>query len=212
MSDLRRAELRRDRDADVRYYVGSTGSGKTWAAARDVKRERRALVRVWDFKDDHHTLPTARALVEFVHRAQTAERVLRYVPTYRDIDRQFDIFCRTLWAVQSRDPSRDCLVVVEELSKVTRPGCVPEWWHNIIELGRVYGFTVVGTTQRPAYVDLSFRGAATLVRCGRLGEEADARNIGARIGVPYGGIQRLLPKWAYECGIDGRARLVKPKA
>lgn len=205
-------ELRRARAPDVRLIVGSTGSGKTWYAKRCVQRRpRRSRALVWDPKDDHFELPTV-TLPELARLALTSP-VLRYKPRLVDLDQQFNLFCRIAWAVQVEDPATDCVLLIEEGQKVTRPGVAPailEPWVNVVELGRVYGFTVVVTTQRPAYLDLGFRGAATFIRCGRLGEEADARAIGGRIGVPHREIQRLPDRWAYV--FDGReTQLIDPR-
>lgn len=204
-------ELRRDRAADVRLITGSTGSGKTWyvqqAIAQAMKRRHRVIV--WDWKDDHYKLPTV-TLPELARRS-LRDQVLRVLPLRVDVDRQFALFCRIAWATQEADPRTDCYLVVEEASKVLRAGVRNAPWENIVEVGRVYGFTLLVTTQRPAYVDLGFRGAANFVRCGRLGEEEDARVMGRRLGVPYGDIQRLPDHAAYE--FDGRKTvLVKPRA
>lgn len=194
-------ELRRSRAPDIRYIVGATGSGKTWYVQRLI-RAHRARCLVFDFKDDHHQLPTVRGLADLARRV-LAEPVLRYVPSsYDDLERQFDLFCRIAWTVQAAQPDVDCLLVVEELAELTKPSSAPQWWRRINVQGRVYGFIVVGTTQRPQFVDKSFTSSATFIRCGRLGELPDARVIGQRIGVDPGELQRLPDRAAYV--FDGR--------
>lgn len=202
------AELRRDRPADCRCILGAQGSGKTWYVQREIQRHR-GRVLVWDWKDDHYTL-TAVRLADIARRG-LVERALRYRPdVMKPVAAQFDLFCRIAWEIQRADPRTDCLFVVEELSEVTQPSYAPPAWKRINVQGRVLGFTVIGTSQRPAYVDKSFTGNATFVRCGRLGFADDAREVGQRIGVPYGDIQRLPDRWAYE--FDGRkTTLFKPR-
>lgn len=199
-------ELRRDRAADVQLITGSPGSGKSWYVKRAIaapkpRGARSVRSMVWDYKDDHYTLPTV-TLPELARGALTRP-VMRYLPI-RDatLDAQFAIFCQVAWATQAHDPATDCRVVVEEAQKVLRAGARNEPWENIVEVGRAYGFTVFVVSPRPAYVDLGVRSAANFVRCGRLGEEEDARVMGRRLGVPYGEIQRLPDRWAYE--FDGR--------
>jgi hypothetical protein len=201
--------LRRDRPADVRYYVGSTGSGKTFRTARDIAAHR-GPVLVWDWKDDHFGIDTARTLAELRARVVAGARALRYVPRYRAVEAQFDFFCRLAWARQVARPSDDLLLVVEELPEVTRPERAPEVWRRIINQGRVLGFSVIATTQRPALVDKSFTGAATLIASGRLGELIDARIVGQRINVDPVELQRLPDRVAYV--FDGRTtRREEPK-
>lgn len=201
-------ELRRDRAAVVIYLVGATGSGKSHRAARFI-RAHRGRVLVWDLKDDHPTIPRVRDLADLARRIHR-ERALRYVPQLADLDRQFDLFCRIAWAMQAHDPSTDLLFLVEELPEVTQPGRAPPTWRRIVLQGRVYGFTVMATTQAPAFVDKSFTGSATYIAAGRLGEMRHAREIGQRINVDPGVLQRLPDRWAYV--FDGReTQLEKPR-
>lgn len=203
-------ELRRDRAADQRYILGAQGSGKSWAVKRAIL-EHRGRVLVWDWKDDHYTIPAV-SLGELARRALTT-RALRVRPDFdspRTIAQQFDLFCRIAWAVQLADPATDCLFVVEELSEVTSASWAPPAWRRVCVQGRAYGFSVIGTTQRPAFVDKSFTTNATWIRCGRLGDVLDARVMSQRLGVALVDLQRLPDRWAYE--FDGRqTRLLNPR-
>jgi hypothetical protein len=207
-------ELRRDRAADVRLIVGSPGSGKTWYAQRALEAPtprgaRGVRTAVWDYKDDFYQLG-APVTLEQLRRRILFDQVMRYVPR-RDatLDAQFATWCRIVWAAQEHDPAIDCRVVVDEAHKVLRAGVRIEPWENIVEVGRAYGLTVLVCSTRPAYVDLGVRSAANFVRCGRLGEADDAREMGRRLGVSYAEIQRLPDHWAYE--FDGRkTTLYKP--
>lgn len=186
------------------------GTGKTWAVQRDIAAHRgRALI--WDWKDDHFTIPAV-SLGALARRA-LRERALRVRPDFdspRTIAQQFDLFCRIAWAVQLTDPATDCLCVVEELSEVTSASWAPPAWRRICVQGRAYGFSVIGTTQRPAFVDKSFTTNATRIRCGRLGDALDARVMSQRLGVPIVDLQRLPDRWAYV--FDGReTRLLNPR-
>lgn len=207
-------KARQDRRADVRLVIGATGTGKS-TQARAMLKAHRGRTLIWDYKGDH---PRVRAVsLAQLARLALRSKALRYCPQLipppafepkrRDraalwMGKQFELFCQIAWQVQQADPDTDCLFLVEELSKVTRPGAAPPWWHQIVELGRAFGFVVVATTQRPAYVDLGIRGAATFIWCGRLGEEDDARAMGRRLGVRHEEIQRLPDLAAFV--FDGR--------
>lgn len=179
-----------NRPADIRFLLGATGSGKTWQFLQWLAQHTGPAL-VWDWKGEFLMLPQARSLKELARRLPD-ERRLRYVPDMLgDVERQFDRFCALAWTVQEWRPKSELLFGVDELQEVTTASHPPPQWRRIITQGRVLGFTVVGMTQRPALVDKTFTGNATLVRCGRLGEEPDAKLIGRKIGVTAAEIMEL---------------------
>ncbi len=129
------------------------------------------------------------------------ERV-RYVPDMKNVPAQFDYFCRIAWTRQQHKPRDNLLFIVEELSEVTQPSRAPDWWRRIIVQGRVYGFSIIGTTQRPAFVDKSFETNASFIRCGRLLNRNDAQTMARIIGVKIEQISTLPDRAAFE--FDGR--------
>lgn len=159
---------------------------------------------VWDWKHhDYGDRPgDALGLVACSSIGQLARALkggalrVRYLPTYNDTPGEFEKFLRAAWYVQQADP-RDCLLVVEELSQVTRPGWAPAWWRRVVNLGREWGLVVVGLAQRPAMVDKDFIGGSSYVRAGRLRYEDDARELGRFLGVHFREIQRLPDRAAY---------------
>lgn len=172
-------------------------------------RAWRSRVIVWDWK--HHDydgleLVTCRSIAQLARALKAGELRVRYLPTYVDTPGEFERFLRAAWYVQQADP-RDCLLVVEELSQVTRPTWAPAWWRRVVNLGRVWGLTVVGVAQRPAMVDKDFIGGSTYVRCGRLRYEEDARELARFLGVPFQQIQRLPDRAAYVSDGVGETRL-----
>lgn len=217
-------ELRRDRPADGRYILGVQGSGKTWAVQRAIENHRGRVI-AWDWKGYDYPELRAVSLQQLAREALHQRARLRYCPEMmpppsfmpgrRDrgelwIAHQFDLFCRIAWAAQVEDPHTDCLFIVEELSEVTTASWAPPAWRRINVQGRAYGFIVVGTTQRPAFVDKSFSTNATTIRCGRLGDALDAKVMSQRLGVPVVNLQRLPDRWAYV--FDGReTRLINPR-
>lgn len=211
------SEPQLDRRPDIRLYLGGTGSGKTHQAKRDIAAHRGRVI-AWDWK--HYDYPELEqvTLEQLARRALTAPR-LRYCPDVmwparvKPADRiawQFDRFCRIAWEVQRADPRTECLLVADELQEVTSASYAPPAWRRLVAQGRVFGFSIVGITPRPALVDMSIRTNATLVRCGRLLDALDARAIGQQIGVDYRELQRLPDRAAYV--FDGKkSRLERPR-
>jgi hypothetical protein len=69
------------------------------------------------------------------------------------------------------------MVVVEELSQVTKASWAPQAWKKICTAGRHRGLTVVGVCQRPAQVDKDFFGNCSTIRCYKVGFMADAKSM-----------------------------------
>lgn len=192
---LKAADRRQmSRDSDVRLYVGGTGSGKTFALRRHLKKWR-GRVFVWDWKQEFTEYPLAETIPQLAKMAKS-RRCLRYIPSHippppepggkkmaaRDwIDVQFEYFCRIAWAVQEADPQTDIAFVVEEASEVTRASGAPAWWSRIITQGRVLGFSPIIVGQRPAQIDKATISSADYVRVGRLNYAEDARAMGMMV-------------------------------
>lgn len=99
---------------------------------------------------------------------------LVFVPSPDDAERdaQFDRFCRIL-----ENPGfTRWTVVVEELTRVTKPHKAPTAWKNLTT-GDAHSreLTLVGVAQRPAQVDKDFLGNCTEIHCYAVSNVADAK-------------------------------------
>jgi hypothetical protein len=103
--------------------------------------------------------------------------------------RQFDRFCAAGLAVARARGG--CLVVVEELQRVTLPGWAPPHWRELIETGRKFGASIVAASQRPAMIDKGFFSNATMIRTGRLNFADDQATLAACLGVDKAAIAAL---------------------
>lgn len=198
------------RDADVRLFVGSTGSGKTHALRAALKGWRGRVI-AWDWKAEFVEYPLASSLPDLIRRLRQGARGVRYVPamirppgaeskfkTARDwVDWQFAMFCRICWTVQEADPETDLAMIVEEASEVVRAGFAPEWWSRIVSQGRVLGFSLFVLAQRPTMIDSTTRSNSTWVRCGRLQFPDDARAMGMMVNKHLAEIMGLPRKHAF---------------
>lgn len=189
-----------DRPADIRYFIGATGSGKTHGVRQHLARHR-GPVLVWDFKDEWRELPAARNGRELRRLVMTRPRV-RFVPDLDgDTAAQFAELCRVAWKAQLARRAA-LFFLVEELDTVTGPSHAPPAWRNVLVRGRVHRFIIAGTTQSPAFVDKAFTGNATYIRCGRLGELRHAKVIADRLNIDAAELVRLPDRAGYEW--DGR--------
>lgn len=92
-------------------------------------------------------------------------------PQERLLKDQFDRFCRIAWELVG------WMIVVEELSQVTKASWAPQAWKKICTAGRHRGLTVVGVCQRPAQVDKDFFGNCSTIRCYKVGFMTDAKSM-----------------------------------
>lgn len=163
-----------NRRAEVWLVCGSTGSGKSHAIKARIARE--PCVMVFDVKNEYGSLPgfrTAHSRAEFVGLARGGGRVAWPATSPED----FEFFCRVVWA------RADCLVIVEELASVTAPGKACGTWHLIISQGRGFGIRTIGITQRPAEIDKTLVGNASLIRTHQLTRAKDRKYVADELDI-----------------------------
>lgn len=181
--------------AQIELVCGSSGSGKSYGIKARIANER--CVLVFDVKNEYGQLPgfkVAHTAAEFVTMARAGGRV-SWPATSPE---EFDFFCRVVWA------RADCLCIVEELSSVTSPGKASGAWHRIITQGRGFGIRTIGVTQRPAEIDKTIVGNASMIRCHQLTRAADRKYVAAELDIELGTLTNL-PEFCYvERDMKGR--------
>lgn len=174
------------RPAQIVVVCGSTGTGKSHGIKAGIARERTVLV--WDAKNEYGELPGFRSThdpAEFVRLARAGGRVALAAPP-----ELFPFWARVVWA------RGDCLAVAEELAGVTGTAKACGAWHQILTQGRGYGIRTIGVTQRPAEIDKTIIGNATLIRAHRLTRFEDRRYVARELDVS---IETLGALQGFEC-------------
>jgi hypothetical protein len=115
----------------------------------------------------YHTVP---ALVDGV---LAGKRNLVFVPSLdaEAMAIEFDQFCRVVPELGG------VRVVVEELSRVTKPGWSPLSWKNLSLAGSHVNVEVLGTAQSTVNMDKDFLRGCTELRVYRANLESDARTL-----------------------------------
>jgi hypothetical protein len=159
--------------------VGKSGSGKGVYIKRELLSEAKIRGRVvivfspLEQTDNYAKIikgQVVRSMGEFVKAIESGKTRIVYHPNETDdIKKQFDKFCRAVWSIGN------CVLLVEELSRVTMASWAPIAWKNICTAGRHQGIEIIGVCQRPAQVDKEFLGNATEIRCYKVGFMADAK-------------------------------------
>ena len=169
--------------ADIRVIAGATGSGKSAETKRALKTER-GDVFVFDVKNEYGSQPGFRRVhtrADFLREMRRGGRIAWATTGPAD----FEFFCKCVWARGS------ALIIVEELSSVTGTAKAIGAWHLILTQGRGYGLRVIGITQRPAEIDKTIIGNATLIRTHRLTRGSDRAYVAAELDVPRGELDAL---------------------
>ncbi len=172
--------------AEIIAVVGASGSGKGARIKYDLLAPKPKRLLVWDFMREYADFGQVTESLADVARAIATKENFRLIyrpiaenggPDEKVLKKKFARFCEI--AMQCRDTT----VVVEELSFVTTPSWAPGAWRAVNVTGRHRGLRVIGATQRPALVDKTFFGLATLVTCGRLMYENDEKAMAAVLRV-----------------------------
>lgn len=191
----------RQGDADIRGYIGATGSGKSYQIKRAVQQEAPARLIVWDpkgeyWRDGERLVPRAASLAALAKAACGPAWKLSYHPPLDRLDddalvRQFQMVCDIV------STAGKCMFIAEELSLTTKAGHSPRAWRNLIVMhARDRGVTVIGTTQRPALVDKTFFSNATTLAVSALNYPDDRKVMASAMDVPLQDVQALnLKQW-----------------
>lgn len=173
--------------AEIVFVAGMTGTGKTqWLLQRIAKRKR---LMVWSPKEAidkyaerfrGHLVKSSLETRQIVKGAGAGPICVVFQPTgARKNDEQlFSMFCDIAM------DARNMTVVVDELHTVTRPSWAPAGWSKLNLMGRGFGTSVYGISQRPASVDKDFFGNCSMFHCGRLGFGPDAKVMSDLLNVP----------------------------
>jgi hypothetical protein len=112
---------------------------------------------------------------------------------FRPGNRPSDYAGRFYWLCRLAYAWRNCTIVAEELGDVTKAGWAPDGWSLLTRKGRHAGLRLIGAAQRPAVIDKTFFGRATLIHCGRLNYSGDFKVMADVLQIPGEDITALRP-------------------
>ncbi|MBL4815064.1 MAG: hypothetical protein JKY74_06230 [Shewanella sp.] len=85
-------------------------------------------------------------------------------------------------------------LLAEETADVTTPSKAPYWWGQLIRKGRARSLAPIFTlTQRPAELDKTALGNASMIRCGRLTRSQDRKTMAAEMDINPKELSALVP-------------------
>lgn len=183
-------------DAAILAIIGSTGSGKSLYLKGQLSKKKPPRLLIWDAMREYGEIGRVYSgrLSPLVADLSEAGRRGRFAFVYQPdnsnakrFERQFAVLCGLALA------AGNCTLLVEELALVTKAGFSPPRWMEAVTGGRHKGLSIIGTTQRPALVDKTFFGNATVIRVGRLNAGSDKRVMADALDVSLDEITALRP-------------------
>lgn len=174
--------------ANIVAVMGGSGSGKSTFIKREIARLKPKRLIIFDVMHEYGAYGDAVALCSMA--AQTAKKPafkLVFQPNSRSIDSQFEFICKLAFELG------DCMLIVEELNRVTQATKAPPAWQDCTSRGRHKGLMIYGASQRPASVDKDFFSNATRIRTGRLNFAADIKTLANVLKVKTSEIDGLKP-------------------
>lgn len=172
--------------ADIRAFVGATGSGKGVGIREHLKAEAPARLIVFDPMHEYADIGQVVSTVSGVLLAMGKAKFRVVWQPGDDTDYEgkkfkadFAIFCKAAFQVG------DLTMLVEELELVTKATWAPAAWRNCTKRGRHQGLRIMAATQRPADADKAFWSSCTYIRCHALRETGDGDRMAKVLKVPY---------------------------
>lgn len=178
--------------ADIRAFVGATGSGKGVGIREHLKAARPDRLIVFDPMHEYDGQGTVVSKVSALIAAMRKPkfRVVWQPPDATDYEgkafkAEFSLFCQAAFT------AGNLMMLVEELELVTKPAWAPAHWRNCTKRGRHQGLQILAATQRPADADKAFWSSCTYIRCHALRETEDGQRMAKVLKVPYEQIDGL---------------------
>jgi len=169
--------MKASRSGEAWAVIAASEQGKGLWIKQRLRGLRPQQLLIWDRVGEYASFATRCATLTELSGVlrRTAKYKLRYVPrgvNEKQIGAEFDAFCKIAFLATG------AMVIVEELSDVTKPSFAPVSWRRLNSQGRHHqGLTIIGTSQSPAMIDKTFLANATLLHVGFLGTHAHRKAV-----------------------------------
>lgn len=175
-------------NANIVAVMGGSGSGKSAFIKQEIKRLKPNRLIIFDVMHEYgHFGDVANTCLQAAKIVKKNSFKLIFQPSSAAINSQFEFICKLAFSLEF------CMLIVEELNRVTQPTSAPPAWRDCTSRGRHKGMIIFGASQHPASVDKDFFGNATTIRTGRLNYAAHIKTMANILKVKNSEIDTLLP-------------------
>ena len=176
---------------------GARGTGKNVFAVKLLREQQPQRLVIWDHKHDpgmSNFGTTYTDLGALILAMKSPRFTARYMPDHsRDVQKQFDLFCRAAFT------AGNLTLMVDELPEVTKANRAPAAWRQCVNVGRLYRgadgkertMTIIGLGQRPSECDKSFMNNLDVLHTGRIASVNDAKTLADLLAVDYRQVMAL---------------------
>lgn len=175
-------------DGKIYLVIGATRSGKTYWTEKQLKKYQRIIV--WDIKHDLKEFKgfiRCTSLADLIsYCASHKNKPLRI--TYSGQIKDFEMFCKLAYTWAN---DKACAIVVDELSDVTTISKAPPAWGHIIRKVLCTGSDVFAITQRPAEIDKTTVGNASIFHVHRMSRAKDRKYIADEMDIDVSQVNQL---------------------
>jgi len=175
-------------DGKLNLVIGATRSGKTYWTMDQLKKYKRVVV--WDIKNDPREFKgyvrctNKLDFVKFLFKARKSDLKITFSGTAAD----FSFWCRIVYQWAN---DKACAIVADELSDVTTISKAPEHWGHIIRKVLCTGSEVYAITQRPAEIDKTTVGNASIFHVHRMSRAKDRKYISDEMDIDVSQVNQL---------------------
>ena len=192
-----------DAQKDIRFFCGTSGSGKSHAMKATIEKEDRVLI--FDPEGEYSATGRFTQAEPFTSAAAFAKaaeqrRAGRFRLAFEgEGPAAFDFFCAVAWKLAT-DTQGGVTVVVDELAGVEKTnGKAQGLWHTILTRGRKHLIKVRAGAQSPTEVSKTIMRQRSHLWVGHMTRAADWQYIAAEIPVTVEQLQGLRPAPYFDC-------------
>lgn len=178
--------------ADIRAFVGTTGSGKGVGINAHMKKLKPTRLIVFDpLKEYAHMGTVVVTVRQLIAAMKNPAFELIWQPDddtdfeSKKFKSEFVLFCKAAFI------AGNLVMLVEELELVTKATWAPAAWRMCTKRGRHQRLIILAATQRPADADKAFWSSCTYIRCHALRETGDKDRMARVLDVTYEQINGL---------------------
>jgi len=187
-----------DAEKDIRFYCGTSGSGKSYQIKTDIEDESRVLIfdPEGEYSNPSGKFKMAKAFTQmqpFVEAVEKNKNGSFRFALQQDGAQAFEFFCMVN-RVLAQDVHKPTACVVDELAGVEKTaGKAQGTWHKILTRGRKHQIKVRAGAQSPTEVSKTIMRQRSHLWVGHMTRQSDWQYIANEIPVTVEDLKALRP-------------------
>jgi len=187
-----------DAKKDIRFYCGTSGSGKSHEIKKTIENEKRVLIfdPEGEYSNPSGKFKQAKAFTKmqpFVEAVEKNKNGSFRFALQQDGQKAFEFFCMVNW-VLAHDVHKPISCVVDELAGVEQSaGKAQGTWHKLLTRGRKHQINIRAGAQSPTEVSKTIMRQRSHLWVGHMTRDADHKYIAGEVPLSFDEIKGLRP-------------------